>query len=56
VYTVNADQKTVTKNEVVIAFLEKDKAAISRGLENVQEVITQGVGYLTDKAVVKVVK
>ena len=56
VYTVNADQQTVTKKEVVIAFLEKDKAAISRGLENVQSVITDGVGYLTENAIVKVIQ
>lgn len=56
VYTVNADKQTVTKHKVGIAFLEKDRAAISSGLENVAEVITDGVGYLTDKSLVKVVK
>jgi membrane fusion protein, multidrug efflux system len=56
VYTLNADKQTVTKNKVTIAFLQKDKAAISSGLENVTEVITEGVGYLTDKSLVKVVK
>ena len=56
VYVVNADKQTVTRKEVAIAFLEKDRAAISRGLENVQEVITDGVGYLTDKSIIKVVK
>jgi RND family efflux transporter MFP subunit len=56
VYTVNADGKTVTKNKVAIAFLENNKAAIISGLDSVHEVITEGVGYLTDKAVVKVIK
>jgi membrane fusion protein, multidrug efflux system len=56
IYSVNADQKTVTRHKVSIAFLEKDKAAISGGLENVSEVITDGVGYLTEKSLVKVVK
>lgn len=56
VYTVNADQQTVTKHKVTIAFLEKDKAAIISGLENISAVITDGVGYLTDKSLVKVVK
>jgi multidrug efflux system membrane fusion protein len=56
IYSVNADKQTVTKHKVSIAFLEKDKAAISSGLENVTEVITDGVGYLTDKSLVKVVK
>lgn len=56
VYVVNADKRTVTRKEVGIAFLEKDKAAISRGLEGVQEVVTDGVGYLTDKSIVKVLR
>ena len=56
VYTVNADGKTVTKNKVAIAFLENNKAAVISGLDSVHEVITEGVGYLTDKAVVKVIK
>lgn len=56
VYTVNADGKTVTKNKVTIAFLENSKAAIVSGLDSAVEVITEGVGYLTDKSVVKVVK
>jgi multidrug efflux system membrane fusion protein len=56
IYTLNADKQTVTKHKVNIAFLEKDKAAIISGLENITEVITDGVGYLTDKSLVKVVK
>lgn len=55
VYTLNADRKTVTKNKVTIAYLENDKIALSSGLENVQEVITGGVGYLAEKSLVKVV-
>jgi multidrug efflux pump subunit AcrA (membrane-fusion protein) len=53
VYTLNPDRRTVKKNPVRIAFLQKDKIAISSGLENTSEVITEGVGYLTDGAVVK---
>lgn len=56
VYTLNADQKTVQRHAVTIAFLEKDKAAIVSGLDGVQQVITEGVGYLTEKALVKVMK
>lgn len=56
VYTVNPDQKTVRRHPVSIAFLEKDRVAIASGLDGVQEVITDGVGYLTEKAVVKVMK
>ena len=56
VYTVNADGKTVTKNKVTIAFLESNKAAVVSGLDSVREVVTDGVGYLTDKATVKIIK
>jgi len=55
VYTLNADKRTVKKNQVHIAFLQKDKIAISSGLENVSEVITSGVGYLTERAIVKAI-
>lgn len=56
VYTVNADGKTVTKSKVTIAFLDNNNAAIVSGLDSAQEVITEGVGYLTDKSFVKVIK
>ncbi|OQP47225.1 hypothetical protein A4H97_06885 [Niastella yeongjuensis] len=56
VYTVNTDGKTVTKNKVTIAFLENNKAAVVSGLDGAKEVITEGVGYLTDKSIVKVIK
>jgi len=56
IYTVNADGKTVTKNKVTIAFLENNKAAIISGLNSVREVVTEGVGYLTDKSFVKVIR
>ncbi|HEY4063464.1 MAG TPA: efflux RND transporter periplasmic adaptor subunit [Puia sp.] len=55
VYTLNADKKTVRKLPVHIAFLQNDKIAISSGLENVAEVITDGVGYLTESSAVKVI-
>jgi len=45
----------VKKNPVRIAYLQKDKIAISSGLENVNEVITGGVGYLTERSIVKAV-
>jgi membrane fusion protein, multidrug efflux system len=56
VYTVNADGKTITKNKVVIAFLQNNQVAIISGLDSVHEVVTQGVGYLTDKSIVKIIK
>jgi RND family efflux transporter MFP subunit len=53
VYTLNADNKTVTKHLVKIAFLDNDKVAVSNGLENIKQVITDGVSYLTEASVVK---
>jgi multidrug efflux system membrane fusion protein len=55
VYTLNEDKRTVRKLPVHVAFLQNDKIAISSGLENVQAVITDGVGYLTERSVVKVI-
>lgn len=54
VYALNADRKTVHKIPIRIAFLQNDKIAVSSGLDNVREVITDGVGYLTEKSIVKV--
>ncbi len=55
VYTLNDDGKTVKKLPVHIAFLQGDLIAINSGLENVRQVITDGVGYLTERSVVKLV-
>ncbi len=49
-------EKQLQKNKVIIAFLENNKAAIVSGLNSAREVITEGVGYLTDKSTVKVMK
>jgi multidrug efflux pump subunit AcrA (membrane-fusion protein) len=54
VYTVNADQRTVKKNLVQVAFLTKDKVAISGGLNGVEQVVTDGAGYLTERSVVRI--
>jgi len=54
VYTLNADRRTVKKHPIRIAFLSKDKVAVSEGLDSVDQVITEGVGYLTAASVVKV--
>jgi len=54
VYTLNADNKTVKKIPVHVAFLQGDQIAVNSGLDHVQEVITEGVGYLTDGATVRV--
>jgi len=53
VYTLNADSKTVTKHLVKVAFLTNNKIAISSGLENISQVITDGVSYLTETSTVR---
>lgn len=53
VYVLNADQKTVVKKKVQIAFIDNDKVAIKSGLENVASVITDGTSYLTENTFVK---
>ena len=53
VYTLNADGKSVQKHAVQIAFIENEKVGVSGGLDNVQEVITAGESYLTEKSIVK---
>jgi membrane fusion protein, multidrug efflux system len=54
VYTLNNDHHTVKKNLIHIAFFEKDKIAVSSGLEHIDSLITDGAGYLTERSIVKV--
>jgi RND family efflux transporter MFP subunit len=54
VYTLNADDRTVKKNLIHIAFLQEDKIAVSSGLEGIDSLITGGAGYLTERSIVKV--
>jgi multidrug efflux system membrane fusion protein len=56
VYVLNADRKSVKKLKVQIAFIDNDKIGIRSGLENVDAVVTDGVGYLSDRAAVKTVQ
>lgn len=51
-----ADQQTVKKIPVTIAYLTKDYAAVSQGLEQVSEVITAGSPYLTAQSKIKVLR
>jgi RND family efflux transporter MFP subunit len=53
VYTLNDDKRTVKKLPIRIAYLQGNLIAVSSGLENVQQVVTDGVGYLTENAIVK---
>lgn len=55
VYTVNADKHTVKRIPVRIAYLQGDHIAIASGLDSVQQVIADGVGYLTERSVVKLI-
>jgi RND family efflux transporter MFP subunit len=55
VYTLNADKHTVKRIPVRIAWLQGDHIAIAGGLDGVQQVITDGVGYLTERSVVKLI-
>lgn len=54
VYVLNNDQKTVTRKQVQIGFIDNDKVAVRTGLENVAAVITDGTSYLTENARVKI--
>ncbi|HET6254308.1 MAG TPA: efflux RND transporter periplasmic adaptor subunit [Puia sp.] len=54
VYTLNADNRTVKKRPVRIAFFQDDRIAVSSGLDSVRQVIADGVGYLTERSIVKV--
>ena len=54
VFVLNDDKRSVKKVPVEIAFINKDKVAISSGLENINEVITEGVSYLTESSIVKI--
>lgn len=55
VYTLNEDKHTVRRLPVRIAYLQGDRIAIAAGLENVREVIAEGVGYLTERSFVKLI-
>jgi len=55
VYLLNNDKTSVTKKQVQIAFIEKDKVVIRSGLENVSDVISDGLSYLTENSKVKLV-
>jgi len=50
IYLLNNDKQTVTKRKVEIAFVTNDKIAIKSGLDDVTNVITDGVSYLTEDA------
>jgi len=55
VYTLNADEHTVKRIPIRIAYLQGDRIAVAAGLDSVQQVIADGVGYLTERSVVKLI-
>jgi RND family efflux transporter MFP subunit len=55
VFTVTSDG-TVKRIPVTIGFLSNDQAAIEKGLEDIDNVVSEGAAYLSDGASVKVVK
>ncbi|HEY4334281.1 MAG TPA: efflux RND transporter periplasmic adaptor subunit [Puia sp.] len=55
VYTLNADGRTVKRLAVRVAYLQGDRIAIAGGLDTVRQVIADGVGYLTERSVVKLI-
>ncbi len=54
VFVVKADQKSVQKISVTIAYLENQTAFISEGLANVTAVVTAGSAFLTENSVIKI--
>lgn len=49
VFSVSLNRKMATIHKVQVAYILKDMVAVRSGLENVQEVVTDGGGYLSDK-------
>ncbi len=56
VFVAQADQKTVKKVLVQIAYLENKKAYITAGLEGVSHVITSGSAFLTENSPITIVQ
>lgn len=52
---ITKDNQTVQKQAIRIAFINKDCVAVSEGLENVNEVITSGSPFLTERSLIKVI-
>ena len=56
VFIANQDQKSVRKIPVTVAYITRDSAIISKGLENVKEVITSGSAFLTEFSTIQISK
>ncbi len=55
VFTLNPDQQSVNRHKVKIVSIDKDSIALS-GLDGIHEVITDGLGYLTENTRVKLAR
>lgn len=55
VYALDPEQRRARRVDVRVAFLSGDDAALSAGLEGVESVVTDGVAFLRDGALVRVV-
>jgi RND family efflux transporter MFP subunit len=49
VFSVSLNKKMASIHKVQVAYILKDMVALRSGLENVQEVVTEGGAYLSDK-------
>jgi len=56
VFTLAQDGHHARKVPVEVAFLTGSEAAVARGLEGVDTVVTEGAGFLTDGMAVQVVR
>jgi RND family efflux transporter MFP subunit len=54
VFIVNEDKKSVRKIPITIAYITSDSAIVSKGLENVREVITSGSAFLTEFSTIQI--
>jgi membrane fusion protein, multidrug efflux system len=54
VFVVNNDKKTVRRLPITIAYITNDSAVVSKGLEDVEEVITSGSAFLTEFSTIQI--
>ncbi len=56
VFIANDDHKSVKKIPITVAYVTGDSAIISKGLEDVKEVITSGSAFLTEFSTIHIIK
>ncbi len=55
IFTPNADRKSVSRHTIVIDRIWENQVLVLSGLENIREVITNGVQYLDEKSEIEIV-